>query len=50
VDPGYFATLGIPILAGRNFDFTDAKRPRVVVVNHKMAEMFWPGLDPSARS
>jgi putative ABC transport system permease protein len=47
VDGNYFATLGIPILAGRTFDSSDAKNtPEVVVINHKMAETYWPGGNP----
>ncbi|MGB9402078.1 MAG: ADOP family duplicated permease [Candidatus Acidiferrales bacterium] len=47
VDGEYFATLGIPLLAGRTFDSSDTKEsPEVVVINHKMAETHWPGGDP----
>jgi len=47
VDGNYFATLGIPLLAGRTFQSSDMeKSPEVVVVNHKMAETYWPGKDP----
>jgi len=47
VFPGYFATMRIPILRGR--DFTDADRvgtPRVVVINDFMAKTHWRGEDP----
>jgi predicted permease len=44
VDGKYFATLGIPILKGRTFDSTDREgSPAVVIINHKMADTFWPG-------
>jgi len=46
VSPGYFATLGTPLLRGR--DFTDADRsgaPPVVIVNETMARLYWPGDD-----
>ncbi len=44
VSPGYFKTLQIPILAGRDFDDRDRKgAPRVVIVNERMAQMLWPG-------
>jgi predicted permease len=44
VSPGYFKTMQIPILDGRDFDDRDqAKTQRVVIVNQKMAEMLWPG-------
>jgi predicted permease len=47
VDGNYFATLGIPLLAGRTFESSDAeKSPEVVVVNHKMAETYWPQGNP----
>jgi predicted permease len=39
VDPHYFATLDIPILAGRNFSATDrAGAPRVAIVNEALAK------------
>ena len=47
VDRNYFATLGIPLLAGRTFDSSDTeKSSEVVVVNHKLAETYWPGESP----
>ena len=33
VSPRYFETLGIPMLAGRDFDFRDAGRPRVATIS-----------------
>ncbi|HYO14715.1 MAG TPA: ABC transporter permease [Thermoanaerobaculia bacterium] len=47
VTPGYFRTLGISLLQGR--DFTDRDRassPGVVIVNQRLAEMAWPGESP----
>ena len=44
VTPGYFATMGFPLLAGR--DFTTADRDAaapVVIVSKKLAESQWPG-------
>ena len=47
VGPGYFATLGIPILRGRAFSAADRADSRpVVVVNRTLAERFWPGESP----
>lgn len=47
VDSDYFSTLGIRILAGRVFTSADRNNTApVAVVNHKMAEMFWPGQNP----
>jgi predicted permease len=46
VSDGYFATLGIPILSGRDVRASDtADGPPVVVINTSMAK-FWNGLDP----
>jgi putative ABC transport system permease protein len=47
VDPGFFQTLGIPILRGRGIDETDQTGSRrVAVVNRVLAEQVWPGTDP----
>ena len=44
ISPGYFKTMQIPILEGRDFDDRDqTKTQRVIVVNEKMAQMLWPG-------
>jgi predicted permease len=44
VDGAYFSTIGLPLLAGRAFDNSDRENgPAVTVINHKMAETFWPG-------
>jgi hypothetical protein len=51
VDADYFATFGIRMLAGRAFTSTDRENsPAVMVINHKMAEMFWPGKDAVGRT
>jgi predicted permease len=47
VNPGYFRTMGIPLLRGREFRATDTKGAGIaVVINQKLAETFWPGQDP----
>jgi putative ABC transport system permease protein len=47
VSPGYFATLAIRAVAGRDFaDRDDAAAPLVAIVNQTMAERFWPERDP----
>jgi predicted permease len=47
VSAGYFQTMGIPILRGRDFTEADtAASPTVVVVNETMAQQFWKGEDP----
>jgi predicted permease len=44
VEPGYFATLRVPIVAGRDFAASDrADGPRVVIVDEQAARHFWPG-------
>ncbi|HKC49008.1 MAG TPA: ABC transporter permease [Gemmatimonadales bacterium] len=42
VDPGYFAAMRIPTIAGRTFTTADrADAPPVIVVNQKMARQYW---------
>jgi macrolide transport system ATP-binding/permease protein len=44
VVPGFFRTVGIALLDGRDFDARDcAKCPRVLIINRTMAERVWPG-------
>ena len=44
VTPGYFAAMGIPLLAGRNFDAHDVDgRQLTVIVSESMARKYWPG-------
>ena len=47
VEPGYFATLGIPLLAGRDFDYGDIQgAPVVAIVSEEAARRFWPEESP----
>jgi putative ABC transport system permease protein len=47
ITPGYFATMGIPILAGRPITAADTDRsPLVVVVSQGLARRAWPGASP----
>ena len=47
VAPGYFATLGVPVLRGRSFTDQDREdAPPVVVVSQSAAQHYWPGDDP----
>jgi len=46
VSDGYFATLGVPILRGREFRDSDrADTPLVAVVNQRFAGHYWPNED-----
>src|SRR5262249_6626893 len=50
VGPGYFATLGIPVVSGREFTRADDEGAApVAVVNEAMAARFWPGADALGR-
>jgi predicted permease len=58
VTPGYFESLGIPLLAGRAFDAGDRmtlaeladldspRPPGVAIINDAMARQVWPGENP----
>ena len=47
VSPGYFYTLGIPVLKGRTFtDHDDEQALKVAVVNEALARHLWPTEDP----
>lgn len=50
VGPGYFATLGIPLISGREFARTDDENaPLVAIVNRTMVLHYWKGEDPVGR-
>jgi predicted permease len=50
VTPGYFETMGVPMLKGRSFDERDNENaPRVVIVDERLAEHFWPNSDAVGR-
>jgi putative ABC transport system permease protein len=47
VTPGYFESMGIPLLRGRAIDGTDrAETELVAVVDETMAAQFWPDTNP----
>ncbi len=49
--PGYFGSMGIPILKGREFTHEDTlESPGVIVINEAMAREFWPKGDPIGRA
>jgi predicted permease len=50
VGPAYFATLGIPLLSGREFTRADDENaPLVAIVNQTMIARYWGGQDPIGR-
>ncbi len=50
IAPGFFATMGIPLLAGRDFADTDqAATPKVAIVNEAFARYFFGDRDPIGR-
>jgi putative ABC transport system permease protein len=50
VSPGYFSTMGIPLLRGREFDVTERPgSPVVALIDRTFAEQFFPGEDPVGR-
>jgi predicted permease len=47
IGPGYLATMGIPLVGGREFTRADNETaPLVAVVNEAMAAQFWKGENP----
>ena len=51
ISPGFFAALGVPILAGRDFNDLDGRDPNnpVVIVSQTLAQRMFPGQDPIGR-
>ena len=49
--PGYFQTMGIAIVKGREFTDRDTvSAPGVIVINEKMAHDFWPNVEPVGKA
>ena len=47
VSPDYFATMGIPLISGREFTRADDENaPRVAIVNQTMVARYWLGQNP----
>ena len=47
VSPGFFRTLGIPLVRGRDFSRFDRRgAPLVVIVDEATAQALWPGKNP----
>ncbi len=54
VTPGYFETLGVPVLRGRDFNQDDlsfaGEGPFPTIISQRIAELLWPGEDPIGRT
>ena len=50
ISPGYFRTMSIRLLEGRDVDERDTRTaPRVAIVDARMAQEMWPGTSPVGR-
>jgi putative ABC transport system permease protein len=51
ISPGFFAALGVPIIAGRDFNQLDGKNNKdpVVIVSQSLAQRMFPNQDPLNR-
>ena len=46
VTPGYFSSVGMRVVRGRDFAETDTGNPPVYIVSERLARRLWPGEDP----
>jgi predicted permease len=46
VSTEFFATIGLPLLRGRDFTASDARAGHVAIINETLARNAWPGQDP----
>lgn len=49
VAPGYFRTMGIPLLRGHDFAFGGEERSGVTIINEALAKRLWKNQDPLGR-
>jgi len=49
ISPGFFAALGVPIVAGRDFNDLDGKDDPVAIVSQTLARRVFPNKDPINR-
>jgi putative ABC transport system permease protein len=50
VNPGYFKTMNIPLLRGREFEYSDASTPNIIIVSQATARTFWGDENPLGRT
>ena len=46
ISPGYFSSLGIPLLKGRDFSLADREKFRAVILSERAAKDVFPGENP----
>jgi predicted permease len=46
VAPKYFETMGVPLVAGRDFNLPDQRNPRIAIISQSMARYYFPGGNP----
>ncbi len=46
VGSDFFSTMGIPLIAGRSFNASDANGPAVAIINHALAKRYFANQDP----
>ena len=50
ITPGYFETMRLPLVRGRDITAADnANAPGVVILNERAAKEYWPGEDPMGK-
>ena len=49
IAPGYFRTLGVALIEGRDFTGADYDSPDIVIVTQSFARQYLPGVDPIAK-
>jgi predicted permease len=50
ITPGYFRTMGIHLIEGRDFNWQDTSASQsVFIINQTAARLYWPGQDPVGR-
>jgi putative ABC transport system permease protein len=50
VSPGYFKTMNIPLRLGREFEYSDASSPDIIIVSQATARTFWGDENPLGRT
>jgi hypothetical protein len=49
ISPGYFNSMGIPLIAGRDFNSADRENLRVAILSDRAAKAAFPGESPLGR-